>query len=279
MRTLLYIFLAFIVVASLAIPSIFVQVVYAAEPFEPLIPIPGITDANLDTETYLENLYILAISIAAFIAVAKITLAGFSYIGTDIVTTKGSAKKDIQSAIIGLVIILAAVSILRVINPDIVNLPTLEAPAITTQQRVVVVNNDSTVGDPGVECLAEGHTPVLHTDGTWSCATEVEVDASTLLTPDTEVFGPVPFDEEQWSDFVNENNAFNNIPLERVIGYLVYDDRTSEGGEVGQECSYTLSCIEDRLQDICGPGNTSLPGPSDFNIRRFEYYCIRGNPF
>lgn len=95
--------------------------------YAPLIPVPGLDPNNLDMETFLKTVYILAISIAALIAVGKLMLAGFKYIGSEIVTDKSEAKKDVQSAIIGLLIILLAVAILRTINTSLVNLPKLES--------------------------------------------------------------------------------------------------------------------------------------------------------
>jgi hypothetical protein len=51
--------------------------------------------------------------------VVKIIIAGVKYMFTDIITQKGQAKKDIQGALLGLLIIVSAVIILSVINPDL----------------------------------------------------------------------------------------------------------------------------------------------------------------
>jgi len=55
------------------------------------------------------------------LAVVKIVIAGVKYMFSDIVTQKSEAKKDIQGAIFGLILILGAVLILTVINPDLTN--------------------------------------------------------------------------------------------------------------------------------------------------------------
>ncbi len=85
--------------------------------FRPLVGIPGVSAGSFDS--YINALYALSISIAALLAVIKIIIAGVKWMMTDVVTSKGEAKKDIQGALVGLLIVLAAVLIISVINPDI----------------------------------------------------------------------------------------------------------------------------------------------------------------
>ncbi|MEK7639171.1 MAG: hypothetical protein AAB388_03360 [Patescibacteria group bacterium] len=66
---------------------------------------------------FLNWLYSLVIGIAAFLAVVKIVVAGVKWMLTDIVSNKSEAKKDIQSALLGLLLIIASVVILNQINP------------------------------------------------------------------------------------------------------------------------------------------------------------------
>ncbi len=103
--------------------------VFAQATYTPLVGIPGV-DPAADFNEYINSLYALSISIAALLAVIKIVIAGVKWMTTDVVTSKGDAKKDIQGALIGLLIVLAAVLILTVINPNLtdVNL-TLDNPA------------------------------------------------------------------------------------------------------------------------------------------------------
>lgn len=81
--------------------------------------------ANLSTEGYINALYRIAISIAAILVVIKIILAGVKYLFSDVITNKEAAKKDIRSALLGLIIILGAVTILQTINPQIINMDVL----------------------------------------------------------------------------------------------------------------------------------------------------------
>jgi hypothetical protein len=81
--------------------------------------IPGL-DANANSiEQYINALYYLSISVAAALAVVKIIMAGMKYMLTDVVTSKADAKKDIQGALIGLLLVLGAVTILNEINPNL----------------------------------------------------------------------------------------------------------------------------------------------------------------
>ena len=68
---------------------------------------------------YLNNIYLMAISVAALLAVVKIIIAGVKYMLTDIVTSKEEAKKDIRTSLLGLIIIMSVVLILNVINPNL----------------------------------------------------------------------------------------------------------------------------------------------------------------
>lgn len=94
--------------------------VLAQPQYTPMVGIPGV-DPNSDFNSYINALYALSISVAALLAVIKIVIAGVRWMLTDIVTSKAQAKKDIQGALIGLLVVLMAVLILTVINPYLVN--------------------------------------------------------------------------------------------------------------------------------------------------------------
>lgn len=82
--------------------------------------LPGLQNAgNLTTQQYIDALYVIAITAAAILAVFKLIWAGVQYMLSDLVTSKQKAKQDIQGALLGLLIILAAVTILTTINPNL----------------------------------------------------------------------------------------------------------------------------------------------------------------
>ena len=109
--------------------------IVAAQNFIPLIP--GLSPTPGSMSEYFKALYFLAISIAALIAVGKIILAGIKYTTSGIVPEKQGAKEDIRSALVGLLIILTAVAVLRVINPSLANLPALTPAGDLVRWEVV----------------------------------------------------------------------------------------------------------------------------------------------
>jgi hypothetical protein len=70
---------------------------------------------------YLNTVYAIAIGLAALLAVVKVIVAGVKYMLSDIVTSKETAKKEIKTALLGLVIIISAVMVLSFINPRLTN--------------------------------------------------------------------------------------------------------------------------------------------------------------
>ncbi|MDC1205592.1 hypothetical protein N8083_01970 [Candidatus Pacebacteria bacterium] len=95
--------------------------------FISLVGVPGIENIGKPggLQGYINTLMRVAVIAAALIALIKLILAGAQYILSGIVTDKENAKKDIKAALTGLLIVIAAVAILRTINPDLLNLPTL----------------------------------------------------------------------------------------------------------------------------------------------------------
>jgi hypothetical protein len=88
----------------------------------PLVGLPGYDAGNgVTLQTFVDAVYGLAITLAALLAVIKIVIAGVKWMLSDVITDKASAKKDIQGALFGLIIIISAVLIITIINPDIVS--------------------------------------------------------------------------------------------------------------------------------------------------------------
>ncbi|MBX2866500.1 pilin [Candidatus Kaiserbacteria bacterium] len=98
----------------------------ASAQFNPLAPIPGITDTQTDLVGYIERFFYLAIFIGGILAVLRITVAGIKYMLTDVVSSKSEARKDILGAFMGIGILLVSVLILTTINPNLLNLEVLD---------------------------------------------------------------------------------------------------------------------------------------------------------
>lgn len=184
--------------------------------FVPLIPIPGLDPSDFDFEKFLEVVYILAISAAALIAVVKLMLAGFKYIVSELVTEKMNAKADIQSALIGLLIILVATVILTTINTSLTNLPTLNhAPLFdglpTKNVNVIKISNpyesevvlstcENLIKYPGDEiCCNDSNTCTIN---------------STTESEYLEGFVPAKiYNREQYLELLQSNQNLNIIDL------------------------------------------------------------------
>jgi hypothetical protein len=117
--------------------------------YQPLVNIPGVSNNQLNFNTYINQLYFLSISIAALLAVIKIILGGVQWMLSDIVTQKSDAKKEIWGALLGLLLIISAVLILGTINPQLTTLNVLSradplrldgaAPAYNPRIQEIVV--------------------------------------------------------------------------------------------------------------------------------------------
>ena len=115
--------------------------------YQPLVGIPGVDNAASNFNQYINQLYFVSISIAALLAVIKIIIGGVKWMLTDVVTQKSDAKNDIRSALLGLLLIIAAFLILNTINPQLTNLNVLQsAPGVQLQQQS---GRPAPVGVPG----------------------------------------------------------------------------------------------------------------------------------
>jgi hypothetical protein len=87
--------------------------------YNPLVNVFA-TGGTPSFDSYINLLYVTSISLAAMLAVVKIIIAGFKYMLSDVVSSKGDALSDIRGALLGLLLILGIYVILNVINPDLV---------------------------------------------------------------------------------------------------------------------------------------------------------------
>lgn len=94
----------------------------------PIVGIPGLTNqAPKDLPDYINRVYFLTVTIGALYGVVKIAFAGVKYSMSDIITSKESAKEDIQGVLLGLAILLIPFIVLKEINPNLVNLDVLSS--------------------------------------------------------------------------------------------------------------------------------------------------------
>ena len=86
--------------------------------------------------SFIEALYTIAIAAAAILVVLRLIMAGVEYMFSEMITSKAKAKEKIQGALLGLLIILGAVTILSTINPRLTNLDVIgNGPAVTLKKQ------------------------------------------------------------------------------------------------------------------------------------------------
>ncbi len=97
----------------------------ATNGFVPLTQIPAIRDvaAGNDLPTFFNNLYKYAVGAAAALALFMIMYGGFTWMMSGDNTEKRSqAKKYIQNALFGLLLVLSPAIVFSIINPNILSL-------------------------------------------------------------------------------------------------------------------------------------------------------------
>lgn len=140
--------------------------------FTAIQAVPTVTDGKisfvrkLDTSQYstadfLNGLFTLVIAGAALLVVIKLILAGVQYMFTDLITRKENAKKDIQNALLGLLVILASVTLLNTINPELTNLNALRTadPLNSVSNEVIPPPNQTTTEEDCDTSLTAGYCP------------------------------------------------------------------------------------------------------------------------
>lgn len=101
--------------------------------FVPLESFEGsgkLTDAYKTEELgpFMNKVFVGAISLGAILAVLRLAWAGFSYMSSDLWSTKEKSKEIIQDTLLGLFLLLAIWLILRQINPQILDLRVTAQP-------------------------------------------------------------------------------------------------------------------------------------------------------
>ncbi|TAK58491.1 hypothetical protein EPO14_04070 [Patescibacteria group bacterium] len=97
--------------------------------FQPIVSVPLPTGGAVGAETsltdYLNGIFVLTIAVATILGVVMITFDGIRYMTSDAIGTKKAAIEGLQGAAIGLVLLLLSYILLNVINPQILNIKSL----------------------------------------------------------------------------------------------------------------------------------------------------------
>lgn len=98
----------------------------ALQPLEFIAPIPGLQSSIIPNNIgeYFKNLYQFGFYLAVALAVMMITWGGVEYAVSGAVDRKADARERINSALIGILLLLGTVLILNTINPNLTNFST-----------------------------------------------------------------------------------------------------------------------------------------------------------
>lgn len=156
--------------------------------FTGLVQLPNATFGDIGS--FVNTLYATAIALAALIAVLKIIVSGAKYMLTESTSGKGSAKEEIKGALLGLLLILSAVVILNLINPNLTDLRFVfkdppKRPDVVGKITGTTINGATP--DEFVQKLLEGANPCAKGDspiGKSGLKVVAMVDTSSCTTAD-----------------------------------------------------------------------------------------------
>lgn len=219
--------------------------IFAAPPVKTLIGIPGITDQDLSFGSYINALYSLSISIAALLAVIKIIIAGMKYMLSDVVTTKGDAIKDIRGALLGLLIVISAVLILKVINPQLTE-TTIFFDPVTSKPGSFTGNS------PGAsKSIPLPPPPAIQRDAEFTCESSTNCDS---VAASCQIRGGVP------KPGSSNDKVICSFGTEKKI------ECKPDGTKPDNMEEYIYNCTEAKQQCYAEKG-TVFEGSADSNIK------------
>jgi hypothetical protein len=206
------------------------------------------------------------------LAVLKITIAGVKYMLSDVVTSKESAKKDIQGALFGLLIVLAAVIILNTINPSLSRFAIFYTGVTgeLIQGDGASDTGGGTVSRDGLTrptCEPVGGRPQIPQlrDGGWTCADLFTRITQSGLTDDARARLQALIDNDETPPDIA---ARAREILDQAINDTIREGRESGGGGGGGGGGRTSSCTPvnsfvDPIGGTCPDGYTVVMGEDD----------------
>ena len=139
----------------------------AEEPFEGSVDITAIEPETTGIAEYINKIYNSALGLGALAALIMITAGGIYYAVSGTINKKQEGKDIIQSAILGLVLLLGAFIVLRTINPQLVELsePDVEYVKLkgTTLSGEFLSYGFTCIADPA-ECQEKQYTYIVESN-------------------------------------------------------------------------------------------------------------------
>jgi len=142
-------------------------------PLEPLPLPPGVQTGQANFSTLLSSLFTITITVGGLIAVGMLVWYGITYMLSEAVNMKASARRHIEGVFWGLMLLLGSWLILNTINPQLLNLSifaplggdTQTTGAQTTQQNAPTSGNSASYNDALNQCTSRDAGCTLNASG------------------------------------------------------------------------------------------------------------------
>lgn len=101
------------------------------------VPIGVLTSNKVNPETYINTIYKWGIGLAALLALGQLVVGGVMYtLSAGSIASRESATERIKNSIVGLVLLIAVVTILATLNPNLVDLKPIDTNSAKFQQDI-----------------------------------------------------------------------------------------------------------------------------------------------
>lgn len=145
--------------------------------YTPLEPLLGIDQSgnNPNFAAFLGGFFTLLLTAGGIVAVATLVFAGIVYMTSEVVGKKDEARKRIQKAVWGLLILISSYLILNTINPNLLAFKFFLGQASVGQQPASTYSTRINSGTPtnrDIEDCENQQPPRrfrVQPDGTWQC--------------------------------------------------------------------------------------------------------------
>lgn len=171
-----------------------ISITFGAGEYTPLVGIPGLsTSGTTSIPQFINQVYLLTISLGALFGVLKIAFAGVKYSLSDVVSSKQSAKEDIKGVLLGLAILLIPAIVLNEINPNLTKLDVLnginkiELNKSSMQNSSLLTGGKSTINYPkGTSAIAKTYEKVCTApNGECLYQEDKEIDPKEIAADET----------------------------------------------------------------------------------------------
>jgi len=239
---------------------------------------PGVTCPNgngnivssVTFQQYLQFFFNLVIALSAAAAVFMIAAGGLRLMTTDSWTGTTAAKKQIQNAVIGLVIVLCSYFILQIIDPRLVAIPTTLVPPLNINykgQTSAFFNdlvNQITTQDQGSNLKSQNdqlrsavYDAQNQVTALNSSKMDIENNLADIINPDN----PYGVTEDDINAFCNDSEAMGNGPgasdLCSQLNQNIQDNNTVQGDIALKTALFTMNT---QIINCLGSGANSQTG-------------------